>query len=98
MNPNEFVFPKNYTSFKNGVDLSDEDINRYVKMAFEELKKQIAAGVKNPAINISTGNTLVAVFAFLEDGEDENKNTYTVMVHVTKDYSSKMLTGVDLTE
>ena len=65
-------FPTSYHAFKNGVNIDDEEINKWVKECIEELEKNPEEYFKY----IGSGNTFVVVF----NHEDE------YYIVVTKNY------------
>ena len=70
----ELKFPKDYCSFKDGVNLSNKDINKFVKDGIKYLRN-------NPiddSYYSGTGNTMI--FVFRNDGDEEFE------IFVCKDY------------
>lgn len=65
----EIKFPEGFDSFENGVEISDKQINKWIKEALTNLKKES----ENSFYEISSGDTAVIVLKY----ED---NTYSVYV------------------
>ena len=77
-------YPVNFSSFKDGVDIKDNEINKWIKECLDDAEKDIKEnpGLKKTFGTISSGNTKVFVEVYIQDD-----NLYTVYVNVTKDYS-----------
>ena len=60
-------FPKHYFSFKNGVKLSNKEVNKYVKECIEALRNSTDKNFY--ATQTGTGDTHVFVFKY--DGDEE---------------------------
>ena len=65
----EIKFPDDFDSFENGVEISNKQINKWIKEAVTQLKKES----ENSFYEISSGDTAVIVLKY----ED---NTYSVYV------------------
>lgn len=77
-------YPENFSSFKDGVDIKDNEINKWIKECLDKAQQNIK---ENPSLKesfrtISSGNTKVFVEVYIQDD-----NLYTVYITVTKDYN-----------
>lgn len=79
------VYPEKFYSFKDGLDQSDEEIRKSIKVAIEHYKENDCGYAM-----CATGNLLIAIFQLDKDNIDDYQ------VIVTKDYSS--LDSMELSE
>lgn len=69
------VYPDDFSSFKDGVDISNEEINSWIEKGILNLEWE---GNIGDSYSISSGNSLVVIHKY----EDEYR------IVVTKDYSN----------
>jgi len=79
------VYPEEFYSFKDGLDQSDEEIRKSIKVAIEHYKENDCGYAM-----CATGNLLIAIFQLDKDNIDDYQ------VIVTKNYSS--LDSIELSE
>jgi len=78
----ECNYPEGFYSFENGVDVSNSQINQWIKECIDNLEKNKTSNVSS----MSSGNTLVVVFrCYYKDNDPQ----YYYNVIVTKNYSEK---------
>lgn len=78
----ECNYPEGFHNFYNGVDISDAEINGWIKKCIQNLEENI----ERTSSYISSGNTMVQVYRFYFD---ENSDRYYYTVYVSKGYYSK---------
>ena len=87
----EVEYPKEFYSFANGVDISNPEINRWIRECFETLRLQI---LKDPTKShhsySGSGNTIVILWAY-----PQSDGTFEVEFTVSKNYSTYSIFGFD---
>lgn len=79
LNKNNLSYPTHYTTFENGIDVEDEDINAMVKDCIEKLERN-----KEDFVSFHmTGNTAIFVFKFEDDDEYD--------IYVCKNYQETFI-------
>jgi len=79
----DFLYPDRFYNFSDGVNVTNAEINKWIKEIVEKLKKQ-AKKRKNPHITIASGNTKVIGIAYY----DKKTKLHTIDITVTKNYKS----------
>lgn len=79
---------KGYSSFNNGIQVQDADINRWVRECIFDIQEQVMTGFNdvNPSAHRSQGNTIVTCIA-----HQKEKDVYELTVVVAKDYFSAVI-------
>lgn len=97
LNENHFInqipkqYPEKFYDFKDGVNIKDEEIKKWIQKCLLRLKEKISKDEKRKDFHLSTssGNTLITIEAYRQ----ENRS-FTIYINVTQDY--KRLASIDL--
>jgi hypothetical protein len=80
-------FPYGFYNFHNGVDISDDEINNWIKKCIDQLEND----KEESYASIASGNTMVIVKRYYDYNYEEDENRYNYEIIVTKGYWEEII-------
>ena len=80
--------PLGFTSWSDGVNIGDIEVNKWIKECIQSIQEQILTGENevNPSAFVSSGNSIVTCIAYRKDGDE-----YELTVVVARNYFSAVI-------